>query len=113
MQPNLKSYADVCISQSQTFDVTTAYTEAPISDSIQSSSDSSAAAFMTVSDIPCDNHYAYASSKSKSDPDTFTWDEAMASENVTSWKEAADNEIKELVENRDTWSVVDISDSGK
>ena len=37
----------------------------------------------------------------------------MASENVTSWKETADNEIKELVENRDTWSIVDISEAGK
>ena len=113
MQPNLKSYADVCITQSQTFDISTAYTEAPISDSVQSSDDSPAAAFMTVSDIPNGNHYAYASSKSKSDLDTFTWDEAMASENVTSWKEAAGNEIKELVENRDTWSVVDMSEAGK
>ena len=47
-------------------------------------------------------HHAYAASKSKSDPDTYTWDEVMPSPDKDEWLSASDIEIKQLVEDRDT-----------
>ena len=101
MQPNLKTYAEVCMSSPEQFDVASAYTHLTnVKDTLPTKSVNS-------------QQHAYAASKSKSDPDIFTWDEAMTSDDVMFWKEAADIEIKELVENRDTWSVVPKSEAGK
>ena len=56
--------------------------------------------------------HAYAASKSKSDPDTYTWDEVMSSPDRDEWTAASDIEIKQLVEDRDTWEIVPISNAG-
>ena len=53
-----------------------------------------------------------ASKKSKSDPDTLTWEQAMSEspEEVAKWKEAADKEIKAL-EQKKTWQEVPSSEA--
>ena len=57
-------------------------------------------------------YHAYAASKSKSDPDTYTWDEVMSGPDKILWGVASDTEIKQLVEDRDTWEIVPISEAG-
>ena len=55
--------------------------------------------------------WAYASKKSKSDPDTMTWEEVMSSPEKKKWKQASDKEIHELVDKRNTWTIVPISEA--
>ena len=54
---------------------------------------------------------AFKASKTKSDPDLFTWDEVMQSDDFQLWSDAADLEITELVDNRDTWKIVPIAEA--
>ena len=58
------------------------------------------------------SHHSYAASKTKSDPDTFTWDEVMQLPDKDLWFEAAKLEISELVDNRQTWTIVPKSEAG-
>ena len=83
MNPSLQSYADVASSGIHSFnslDVAAAYTEI---------ADSSTFDFQ---------HLSLVAKKTKNDPDIFTWDEAMASDDKADWKLAADKEIHELVD---------------
>ena len=73
------------------------------------------AAFQGYNTTPPSNHLAkttanlqtvFAASKSKSDPDTFTWDEVMQLPDKDLWLEAAKKEISELVDKRQTWIIV-------
>lgn len=44
--------------------------------------------------------------------DTFTWDEVMVKDDCKKWFESAKVEINQLEDERDTWDIVPISDSG-
>ena len=63
------------------------------------------------SDTSTDTHRSYAASKSKSDPDTFTWDEVMQLPDKDLWFEAAKLEIADLVDKHSTWCIVPKSEA--
>ena len=63
------------------------------------------------SNVPTVTHRSYAASKSKSDPDTFTWDEVMQLPDKDLWYEAAKLEIADLVDKHSTWSIVPKSEA--
>ena len=53
---------------------------------------------------------AYAASKSKSDPDTYTWDQAMSSPYAEQFREAADQELEALAQHG-AWTEVPKSEA--
>lgn len=80
------------------------------------SEDASGASFMQEPMLHALYHYCgltnpVAFKASSSDPDTLTFDQAMADfDNKLAWKKAMENEIREL-ENHGTWEQVPVSDA--
>ena len=62
--------------------------------------------------VECDTTTVFGSAKSKRDPDTLSWDEAMSEdpESIKNWLASAKKEIEEL-EGKQAWEITDQSEA--
>ena len=63
--------------------------------------------------VDCSTDVLFGSAKTQRDPDTLSWDEAMAEDPdaVKNWLESAKKEIREL-EGKQAWEIVEASEAG-